>query len=51
MPLVHLLRIRQLRCCPLTATTQSSLVGLHLGPKDGQLDLLVVDLEANVNLD
>ena len=49
--MIHLLSVGQLGRCPLTAATQPSLIGLHLGPKDGQLDLLVVDLEANVNLD
>ena len=45
LPLVHLLRIRQLGRCPLTTAAQAALVGFHLGPKDGQLDLLVVNLE------
>ena len=43
--MVHLLGIQQLRSCPLTAAAQAPLVGFHPGPEDGQLDLLVVNLE------
>ena len=45
LPLIHFLGIRQLGSRPLTTSAQTPFVGLHLGPKDGQLDLLVVDLE------
>ena len=45
LPLIHLLGIRQLRSCLLTATAQPSFVGLNLSPEDSQLDLLVIDLE------
>ena len=51
LPLIHLLGIRQLRRCSPTTAAQAPLIGLHLSPKDGQLDLLVIDLEVDVNLD
>ena len=45
LPLIHLLGVGQLRSRPPTAAAQALLVGLHLSPEDGQLDLLVVDLD------
>ena len=49
MPLVHLLGVGQLGRCPLTAAAQAPFVSLYLSPEDGQLDLLVIDLEAMVS--
>ena len=37
--------VRQLGSCPLPTAAQPPLVGLNLGPKDGQLDLEVINLE------
>ena len=45
MPLIHLFGVRQLGSRPLPTATQAALVSLHLGTEDGQLDLLVVNLE------
>ena len=45
LPLIHLLGIGQLGSGPPATATETLLVGLHLGAKDGQLDLLVINLE------
>ena len=45
LPLVHLFSVGQLGSCPTPTTAQASLVGFYLGPQDGQLDLLVINLE------
>ena len=42
---IHLLGVGQLGSRPPSATAQTPLVGLDLSTEDGQLDLLVVDLE------
>ena len=45
LPLIHLFGVRQFGRCPLTTATQAPLVRFDLSPEDGQLDLLVVNLE------